>query len=104
MSRMASVREFYGVPASRGRRVTYRGYPEPVSGRIISSTGSHLYIRTDGGERFGPLHPTCAMDYGDGRNYTAETNAVIELRNDWLNERITADQYREKVAAIRGAV
>ena len=103
MSRMASVREFYGVPARRGARVTYRGYPEPVRGRIISSTGSHLYIRRDdNGRRFGPLHPTCAMDYGDGRDYGAEMDAIVAIRNDWLNHRITAEQFRERCAAVRG--
>ncbi len=66
---MESVRRCYGVPAHKGRYVTFLGYAVPIKGRIISSTGSHLYIRRDGApkERIGPLHPTWKMDYHDGR-------------------------------------
>lgn len=98
---MASVRRCYGVPAYRGARVTFRGYKTPLPGHIISSTGSHLWLRLDDGRRFGPLHPTWQMDYGDGRDHTAECNAVIDVRNEWLNGRITTDECRTKVAAIR---
>jgi hypothetical protein len=83
--RMASVRRFYGIPAKRGAQVTFRGYEEPMRGTIISSTGSHLYIRLASGKRFGPLHPTWEMDYGDGRDYTAETNARIAAFNRAVN-------------------
>lgn len=76
-----SVRQFYGVPARHGVRVTYRGYPAPAKGRLISCDGSHVWMRLDNGKRFGPLHPTSAMDYGDGRDYTAETNERINRFN-----------------------
>lgn len=78
---MESVRRFYGVPAYRGREVVYHGYKFPLAGRILSSTGSHLYLRLNDGRRAGPFHPTSRMDYGDGRDYTAETNARIKAFN-----------------------
>lgn len=100
-SGFASVRSQYGVPAHYGTRVTYRGYPEPISGVLISCTGAHLYLRRDDdGKRFGPIHP-CEVDYGDSRDYTAECNAIIEIRNDWLNMRITTDEYNRRVKAVR---
>lgn len=98
---MASVRRAYGVPAYKGREVTFRGYPIPTRGRIISSTGSHLWLRLHNGKRFGPLHPTWEMDYGDGRDWTGEGDAIIEVRNDWLNRRIDAEECRARVDAIR---
>ena len=90
---MESVRRFYGVPAYRGREVTFNGYETPMRGRIISSTGSHLYLRLENGKRrFGPLHPTWQMDYGDGRDYTAETNARINAFNRAINVGPTAER------------
>jgi hypothetical protein len=79
---MAMVRRYYGVPARRGAEVIYRGLQFPVVGRIISSDGSHLYLRIENGGRFGPLHPTWEMDYGDGRDYGAEMDARIRARNE----------------------
>lgn len=90
--RMESVRRFYGVPAYRGREVVYRGYKHPMAGRILSSTGSHLYLRLNDGRRFGPLHPTSEMDYGDGRDYGAEMDARIARFNDALNGRATNER------------
>lgn len=99
-----SVRRQYGVPAYYGARVVYRAYRgRPISGTLISCTGSHLYMRREDGTRFGPLHPTSKMDYGDGRDYGAECNKIIDLYNDWLNERIDTTQYRVRVAAVRKA-
>lgn len=100
-SEMASVRRNYGVPVKRGARVVYRGYSEPIAGRIISSTGSHLYLRRDdNGKRFGPLHPTSRMDYGDGRDYGAECDARIELWNEYLNHRMDKPEYLERLRAL----
>ena len=98
---MESVRRNYGVPAFRGKEIVFRGTPPPITGRIISSTGSHLYIRTNDGRRFGPLHPTWAIDYGDGRDYTAECNAIIEIRNLWLNGKIDTAECRARCRAVR---
>jgi hypothetical protein len=100
---MESVRRNYGVPARRGQRVVYRGYPQPIAGAILSSTGSHLWIRRDdNGRRFGPLHPTWRMDYGTGRDYGAECDAIIRLRNEWLNGRMTSADLIAATAQIRG--
>ena len=82
---MASVRRFYGVPAYRGREVVFSGFKFPIAARIISSTGSHLYLRGANGQRIGPCHPTWAMDYGDGRDYGAETDARIKAWNERVN-------------------
>lgn len=81
---MESVRRFYGVPAYRGRKVTYLGHSTPLRGEIMSSTGSRLWLRVNG-RRMGPVHPTIKMDYGDGRHYTAETAARIAAFNRALN-------------------
>jgi hypothetical protein len=70
---MASVRAAYDVPAYRGREILLLldggvyPFPVPARARIISSTGSHLYVRllTDG-RRVGPLHPCWGIDYLDG--------------------------------------
>lgn len=98
---MASVRRNYGVPIRRGARVTYRGYAQPIAGRIISCDGSHVWIRRDDtGERFGPLHPTSRMDYGDERDYGAECDARIDLWNEWLNRRIDKAEYLARLLAL----
>jgi hypothetical protein len=78
MERMATVRALYGVPAYRGREVVFGGFKHPVACRILSSTGSHLYLRDSNGRRIGPCHPTWAMDYGDGRDYGAEHDERIK--------------------------
>lgn len=64
---MESVRWNYDVPAFRGRHITFTGLGAPIHGRILSSTGSHLYMRADDGRRIGPLHPAWRIDYLDGR-------------------------------------
>lgn len=60
---MASLRRYYGVPARRGQRIIFTGLKHPVAGRIISACEHRLYIRTDDGRRFGPLHPTWEVEY-----------------------------------------
>lgn len=76
--RMEAVRRFYGVPAYRHRIVRFRGEPH----KVLSSTGSHLYLRNQAGTRVGPCHPTWEMDYGDGRDYGDEMDARI---GQWRN-------------------
>ena len=99
--RMASVRRNYGVPAYRGAEILYTGYRRPITGRIISSTGSHLFIRRDdNGRRFGPLHPTWCIDYGDHRDYGRECDDRIEVWNEWLNRRIDRAEYFRRVRAL----
>lgn len=70
---MASLREYYGVPAYRGREVVFTGLKHPVTGRIVSAREHKLYIRTDDGRRFGPLHPTWEMDYVRADAFRAAT-------------------------------
>jgi hypothetical protein len=60
---MESLRRYYGVPAYRGRRIIFTGLKYPVAGRIISARAHKLYICTDEGRRFGPLHPTWEIEY-----------------------------------------
>ncbi len=100
--RMASVRRNYGVPAFRGAIVTYHGRPfRPITGRIISCDGNYLYLRDEAtGRRIGPFHPTSEMDYGDGRDYSAEGDARIDVWNDRLNGRITHEEYVERLARL----
>jgi hypothetical protein len=65
---MASVRAAYDVPAYRGRDVVLHLYGAPSRARILSSTGSHLYVRlARNHRRVGPLHPCWRIDYLDGR-------------------------------------
>lgn len=82
---MASVRRFYGVPAYRGTEVVFSGLGQPIHAQIISSDGAHLYLRSLAGQRIGPCHPTWEMDYGDGRDYGAETDARIAAWNERVN-------------------
>jgi predicted RNA binding protein YcfA (HicA-like mRNA interferase family) len=59
---------------------------ERIPHTILSGDGSHLYLRDPNGRRVGPVHPTWRMDYGDGRDYGAETNARIHAFNKLVNE------------------
>lgn len=63
MSDMAYIRDYYHVPAYRGREIIFTGLEQPVSGRIISASEAKLWIRTNDGRRFGPLHPTWEVEY-----------------------------------------
>lgn len=62
---MESLRRYYNVPAKRGQAVVFTGLKHPVAGRIMSARDHKLYIRTNDGRRFGPLHPTWEMEYVD---------------------------------------
>jgi hypothetical protein len=69
------VRHAYGVPASRGMRVTVGG----KGGVITRGRGAHLGIRLDGETRADRYHPTSQITYhAPGGDYTPET------RNVWL--------------------
>jgi hypothetical protein len=57
------VCRYYGVPARRGGRVTFRGEP----GRITSGAGHYIRIRLDGWKRSILVHPTWEMIYDDAR-------------------------------------
>ena len=54
MSAFEYISEYYGVPAKRGQRVTWRGEP----GKITSTEGPHIVVRLDGKKlRRVILHP-----------------------------------------------
>lgn len=50
---MDYIRNYYGVPAKRGGRVTYQGNP----GTITGHSGPHLKVRLDGEKHSGIYHP-----------------------------------------------
>lgn len=98
---MASVARNYGVPAKRGARIVYHGYKQPIPGTVISCDGSHIYIRRDDtGRRFGPLHPTWRIDWGDGLDHSKMCDARIDVWNEWLNGRIDKAEYLRQLAAL----
>lgn len=98
---MASVARNYGVPARRGARIVFHGYDAPIAGTVMSSTGSHIYVRRDDtGRRFGPLHPTWMIDWGDGLDHSAMCDACIKVWNEWLNGRIDREEYLRRMAAL----
>ena len=80
---MDYVRNRYGVPAKRGKRVIANGKP----GTIVAARGGHLCIRLDGEKHTGRWHPTWEMDYGDGIDYGARYDARVEAFNRALNAR-----------------
>jgi hypothetical protein len=53
------VREYYGVPAKRGMRVTVDGRP----GRITSGNGHYIRVLFDGERRPSICHPTWRVEY-----------------------------------------
>lgn len=81
---MASVRATYDVPAYRGREVLFLGFKfQVLRCTIISSTGSHLYLRDSNGRRIGPCHPCWAIDYLDGRGL--RTDQPTPMDRAWAN-------------------
>lgn len=58
---LAYIRRYYGVPAKRGGRVTYKGMP----GVITGSSDAHLRVRLDGETESVILHPTWNVTYGE---------------------------------------
>lgn len=82
---MESVRVNYDVPAYRGREVLYLGQPfQVLRCKVISSTGSHLYLRDSNGRRIGPCHPCWAIDYLDGRG--DRTGQPTPMDRQWSRE------------------
>lgn len=98
MSSLAYVRDTYGVPARRGMRVIHEGRDHGV---ITSGTGAHVRVRFDGEKHSVPCHPL-SLDYGDGVDpeaRLAERNRRIDVWNDRLNGRITAEEYSQQMLA-----
>lgn len=90
------VREKYGVPVKRFQRVITE---DGRAGIVTCGDGAHVRVRLDGEKRSGRYHPL-ALDYRDGISPKARLdhhNARIEAWNDRLNERITFEEYRERM-------
>jgi len=65
---LKSIRAYYGVPAYRGRHVTYTGGKTPKIGRIVGASGHYLklafYCPYAGKEIVeAPFHPTWQICY-----------------------------------------
>lgn len=60
---MEYIRNTYGVPAKRGRRIRYTGGDEPRLGTITGSRNAYLRVMFDGEEFSDLLHPTCEVEY-----------------------------------------
>jgi hypothetical protein len=95
------VRETYGVPVKRGQRVLHDSREWGV---VTSGDGARVRVRFDGERHSSPCHPL-SLDYGDGvspADRLALQNARIDVWNDRLNGRITAEEYRERMASPLG--
>ena len=62
---MAIVRKYYGVPEKRGGKIIYRPNDPAfrLIGKILSSDGSHLFVRFDHSCERIRLHPTWEIQY-----------------------------------------
>jgi hypothetical protein len=90
------VKDKYSVPVKRGMRVRTE---EGRDGVVTCGDGAHVRVRIDGERRSGIYHPL-SLDYGDGitpAQRLAHHNARIEAWNDRLNQRITVEEYRERM-------
>lgn len=91
------VKNKYGVPVKRGQRVKDEA---GRSGVVTCGDGAHVRVRLDGEKHSGSYHPL-GLDYGDGitpEARTAHQNARIEVWNDRLNQRITKEEYVERMS------
>lgn len=61
------IRNFYGVPAFRGREIVYTGGSngQQRKGKILGSSGPYIRVRFDGELRPLLLHPTWEVAYLD---------------------------------------
>lgn len=94
---LEAVRMRYGVPVKRGMRVTTE---TGEHGTVTCGDGMHVRVRLDGEKHSGRWHPF-SLDYGDGITIDARQahdNVRVDAWNDWLNGRITDDEYRERMA------
>lgn len=90
------VKDKYGVPVKRGQRVIHDG----EVGTVTCGDGPYVRVRFDRHRRAVPCHPL-SLDYGDGIAPAARLawhNARITAWNDRLNQRITLDEYRARMA------
>ncbi len=98
MTSLDYVKRTYGVPVQAGQRVTHEGRDH---GTVVGGDGAHVSVLFDGEKHPAPCHPL-SLDYGDGispNERTARQNARIDIWNDRLNGRITAEQYAARMTA-----
>lgn len=57
------IRDYYGVPARLGSRVTYSGGQQPQAGTITGFDGAYLRIQLDGEQEVCNYHPTWKIEY-----------------------------------------
>lgn len=64
---LARIRQHYGVPASIGGRVRFRGNLATQEGTIqgVSAGGDYLDVLLDGQKQTRPFHPTWKLQYLD---------------------------------------
>lgn len=62
---MEYVRQTYGVPADKGKRVRFTGSTHPMEGTIIRAKDGRLVIHLDGNPSNwrGVFHPTWKLEY-----------------------------------------
>ena len=61
---LAYIRNYYDVPATKGRRVLFDWPPtEGKEGVIVGSRDAHLRVRFDGEKSATTLHPTWNVVY-----------------------------------------
>lgn len=60
-STLAYIREHYGVPATVGQRIEYKGKPGVIVGG--ASGGAYLMVKLDGNKHAETYHPTFDIKY-----------------------------------------
>lgn len=60
---MHYIRRIYGVPAYRGRRVSFTDAADAVQGTIVGTRGQYLRVRWDESGRTVTMHPTWMLVY-----------------------------------------
>lgn len=68
------IRDYYGVPANRGGRITFTGTADklPQQGTITGADNVRLRVRFDGQKHTAIVHPTWEVAYA------AKTQPVLE--------------------------
>ena len=60
---MEYIRNFYGVPAKRGGRISFTNAKKAAQGTIIGSRGAYIRVRMDGSGMVHSLHPEWHIVY-----------------------------------------
>lgn len=59
------IRQYYKVPAEKGRRIRYSGGADPVTGEIVGTDGQYIKVAVDDELLTLVLHPTWKVEYLD---------------------------------------